>query len=48
MITKGVFEFINDVALPEDTTVLRSHMFLKRKSNGIVKAMLVAGGDGRK
>ena len=47
MITKGVYEFTKgDVSLPDNTNVLRSHMFLKQKSNGIIKARLVAGGNG--
>ena len=31
--------------IPSNTEVLRSHMFLKMKNNGILKARLVAGGD---
>ena len=43
MIDKGVFEFVDSV--PGGVNVLNSHMFLKLKSNGILKARLVAGGN---
>ena len=43
MQKKGVFEFVESV--PPVTDVLRSQMFLNMKSNGLIKARLVAGGD---
>ena len=46
MTTKGVFEFTSDGSLPDNRKVFKSHMFLKQKSNGIIKARLVAEGDG--
>ena len=43
MTDKGVFEYIK--VIPRGAEVLRSHMFIKMKSNGTFKAMLVAGGN---
>ena len=43
MLDKGVFEYVDKV--PKGAEVLRSHMFIKMKSNGTLKARLVAGGN---
>ena len=43
MIEKGVFECIEKI--PKGAEVLRSHMFIKMKSNGTLKARLVAAGN---
>ena len=42
-IENSFFEYIIDI--PPGVDILRSHMFLKMMSNGILKARLVAGGD---
>ena len=43
MIDKGVVEYVKTI--PKGAELLRSHMFIKMKSNGTLKARLVAGGN---
>ena len=43
MIDKGIFEYVETI--PRGPEVLRSHMFIKMKTNGTLKAKLVAGGN---
>ena len=45
MVDKGVFEIMQYCMVPRGVNVLNSHMFLKLKSNGILKVRLVAGGN---
>lgn len=45
MIDKGVFEIMESDTIPKGVDILNSHIFLKLKSNGILKARLVAGGN---